>query len=391
MEQIRLGIIGIGNMGSEHCRMILAGKTPELCVAAVADPREDRQAWARRTLPEGTPIYADGMTLIEDGKCDAVLIATPHYLHPELSEAALRHGLHVLCEKPVGVYTAQIAPVLAAAKASGKTFALMFNQRTNCVYRRLKALLDSGELGQMKRVTWTITDWYRSQAYYDSGTWRATWDGEGGGVLLNQCPHQLDLLQWLCGMPTKVHAFCHEGKWHDIEVEDDVTAYLEFPSGATGVFIASTGELPGTNRLEIACDGGKIICENNQLLLWRLPMPETSFRQSQQAYPHPEITPELLETDGDNPQHMGVLNAFAAHLLHGTPLIAEGAEGLNSLALSNAMHLSAWTGETVAFPMDEDRFAALLTERRRTSRHKTTVNVTLETDHSATGAAKPEA
>ena len=286
MEKIRLGIIGIGNMGSEHCRLILSGQTPEIALTCVADPRQDRRDWAQQTLPAGTGIYADGMSLIRAHACDAVLIATPHELHPPLAEAALRAGLHVLSEKPAGVYTAQLHPVIAAARETGRTYALMFNQRTNCVYRRLKALLDSGELGALKRVTWVVTDWYRSQAYYDSGAWRATWTGEGGGVLLNQCPHQLDLLQWLCGLPTTVRAFCHEGKWHDIEVEDDVTAYLEFPGGATGVFIASTGELPGTNRLEIACDRGKVVCENGQLTLWRLPQSESAYyRRSASAYP----------------------------------------------------------------------------------------------------------
>ena len=181
MEKIRLGIIGIGNMGSEHCRLILSGQTPEIALTCVADPRQDRRDWAQQTLPAGTGIYADGMSLIRAHACDAVLIATPHELHPPLAEAALRAGLHVLSEKPAGVYTAQLHPVIAAAQETGRTYALMFNQRTNCVYRRLKALLDSGELGALKRVTWVVTDWYRSQAYYDSGAWRATWTGEGGG------------------------------------------------------------------------------------------------------------------------------------------------------------------------------------------------------------------
>ena len=389
MEKIRLGIIGIGNMGSEHCRLILSGQTPEIALTCVADPRQDRRDWARQTLPAGTGIYADGMSLIRAHACDAVLIATPHELHPPLAEAALRAGLHVLSEKPAGVYTAQLHPVIAAAQETGRTYALMFNQRTNCVYRRLKALLDSGELGALKRVTWVVTDWYRSQAYYDSGAWRATWTGEGGGVLLNQCPHQLDLLQWLCGLPTTVRAFCHEGKWHDIEVEDDVTAYLEFPGGATGVFIASTGELPGTNRLEIACDRGKVVCENGQLTLWRLPQSESAYyRHSASAYPHAETQVETLPLDGENPQHVGVLNAFAAHILHGTPLVADGAEGIRALMLSNAMHLSSWTGKPVSLPIDEGEFARLLAEKRLHSRKKQVKEVTFATDHSGTGRAE---
>jgi predicted dehydrogenase len=243
-------------------------------------------------------------------------------------------------------------------------------------------------MGPIKRMSWNITDWYRSQSYYDSGSWRATWAGEGGGVLLNQCPHQLDLLQWLFGMPTTVRAFCHEAKWHDIEVEDDVTAYLEFPSGSTGVFIASTGDLPGSNRLEVSFDRGKIVCEDGKLLRWALPgSEEADYRPGRDAYPHPDIEPEVLETDGENPQHIGVINAFAAHILTGSPLVAEGSEGVNALMLSNAMHLSSWLGKPVTTPIDEQLFAGLLAERAKHSRLKDTKDVTFTTDHSATGRA----
>lgn len=388
MNKLQLGVIGLGNMGSEHCRMVVSGKAPEIELCCVADLRQERREWAEKTLPENVKVYASGQELIDAADCDAVIIAVPHYDHPVLAEAALKRGLHVLCEKPVAVYTAQVPPVLAAAKESGKTFALMFNQRTNCVYRKMKEILDSGELGEMKRMSWTITDWYRSQAYYDSGSWRATWDGEGGGVLLNQCPHQLDLLQWLCGLPVKVRAFAHEGKWHDIEVEDDVTAYLEFANGATGVFIASTGDLPGTNRLEITCDQGKMICEGGKLWMWKLPMSESEgYRHGADAYPQPKIEPIEVETDGENPQHIGVTNAFAAHILHGTPLVAEGEEGLRALMLSNAMHLSAWLERPVELPIDEELFARLLRARRLTSCKKNTTDVTFTTDHSATGKA----
>ena len=388
MNKLHLGVIGLGNMGSEHCRMVVSGKAPEIELCCVADLRQERREWAEKTLPENVKVYASGQELIDAADCDAVIIAVPHYDHPVLAEAALKRGLHVLCEKPVAVYTAQVPPVLAAAKESGKTFALMFNQRTNCVYRKMKEILDSGDLGEMKRMSWTITDWYRSQAYYDSGSWRATWDGEGGGVLLNQCPHQLDLLQWICGLPVKVRAFAHEGKWHDIEVEDDVTAYLEFANGATGVFIASTGDLPGTNRLEITCDQGKMICEGGKLWMWKLPMSESEgYRHGADAYPQPKIAPIEVETDGENPQHIGVTNAFAAHILHGTPLVAEGEEGVRALMLSNALHLSAWLDRPVELPIDEELFARLLRARRLTSRKKNTTDVTFTTDHSATGKA----
>ena len=379
MEKIRLGIIGIGNMGSEHCRLILSGQTPEIALTCVADPRQDRRDWAQQTLPAGTGIYADGMSLIRAHACDAVLIATPHELHPPLAEAALRAGLHVLSEKPAGVYTAQLHPVIAAAQETGRTYALMFNQRTNCVYRKAKALIDSGALGEIKRMIWVVTDWYRTQSYYDAGAWRATWDGEGGGVLLNQCPHQLDLLQWLCGLPVRVRAACHEGKWHDIEVEDDVTAYLEFANGATGTFIASTGDALGENRLEIIGTHARIRIENDQLTLDTLSVDERDWCPvCKEPFGVPEIQHEIVQTDGENPQHAGVLNAFAAHILHGTPLVADGREGIRGLMLSNAMHLSSWTNQTVSLPIDEELFLKLLNEKRRTSRHKDEVDAAID-------------
>ena len=386
---LRLGIIGAGGIASLHTHNILSGKCPEVQLTAMADRKESRREWIRATVPDAA-VFCEGSDLIVSDTCDAVLIATPHYQHPTLAIEAFRHGKHVLCEKPAGVYTLQVRDMIAEAdKHPELTFGMMFNQRTNCVYRKAKALIDSGALGEIKRMIWVVTDWYRTQSYYDAGAWRATWDGEGGGVLLNQCPHQLDLLQWLCGLPTTVRAFCHEGKWHDIEVEDDVTAYLEFPGGATGVFIASTGELPGTNRLEIACDRGKVVCENGQLTLWRLPQSESAYyRRSASAYPHAETQMEILPLDGENPQHVGVLNAFAAHILHGAPLVADGAEGIRALMLSNAMHLSSWTGKPVSLPIDEGEFARLLAEKRLHSRKKQVKEVTFATDHSGTGRAE---
>lgn len=200
MEKVKLGVIGLGNMGSGHTQNILAGKTPEITLAAVADRREARRAWAQDNLP-GVPLFTEGSQLIRSGLCDAVLIATPHYQHPTLAQDAFSQGLHVMCEKPAGVYTKAVREMNAAADQSGKVFAMMFNQRTNCLYRKMRQMVQEGQLGQLKRVNWIITDWYRTQIYYDSGDWRATWSGEGGGVLLNQCPHQLDLLQWICGLP----------------------------------------------------------------------------------------------------------------------------------------------------------------------------------------------
>ena len=379
---LRLGIIGVGGIGSAHFSNIMKGMCPDIVITAAADRRESRRAWIRENGPENIAVFHEGSDMIASGACDAVLISTPHYQHPTLAAEAFRHGLHVLCEKPAGVYTLQVRDMIAAAdERPDLVFAMMFNQRTNCVYRKMKEIIEAGEIGEIKRMSWLVTDWYRTQFYYDSGAWRATWAGEGGGVLLNQCPHQLDLLQWLCGLPAKVHAFCHEGKWHDVEIEDDVTAYLEFPNGATGVFVTTTCDAPGTNRLEITGTRGKLVCENDVLTFDKLEMDERAWcRVCKEGFRKPECEHIVVETDGANPQHVGVMNAFAAAIAdRKNPLVADGREGINGLMLSNAIHLSAWMGETVTLPIDEKKFYDLLMERCKTSRHKADSDVTMDT------------
>ena len=390
MKKVRLGIIGVGNMGSGHIGNYLKGLLPEIEIVAVADRRPDRRDWARENLGDKVAIFNEGSDLIASGLVDAILIAVPHYQHPVLAVDGFKHNLHVMCEKPAGVYTKQVREMNAEAdKHPELVFGMMFNQRTNCVYRKIKEMIDDGELGKLKRVNWIITDWYRTQFYYDSGAWRATWDGEGGGVLLNQCPHQLDLVQWLCGMPCRVRAFLHEGKWHDIEVEDDVTAYLEYPNGATGVFITTTGDCPGTNRFEVTLDGGKLVVENNELYLYKLEMFEQDFSKTwKNGFGTPKCEKIKVETDGFNPQHVEVLRAFAAHIMNGEPLVASGVEGIRGLTLANAMYLSSWTGETVELPLDEDRFLEELNKRRATSRRKEDVSVTLDTEGTYGSKAK---
>lgn len=383
MKKVKLGIIGVGNIGTTHVKNITEGRCPELEITAVADRREERREWAKGVLPEGTAVFEEGDALLASGLCQAVLIAVPHYQHPVLAQAAFRQGLHVMCEKPAGVYTKAVREMNEAAEKSGLTFGMMFNQRTNCLYRKMREMVQGGELGDLKRVNWIITDWYRTQIYYDSGDWRATWAGEGGGVLLNQCPHQLDLLQWICGLPVKVQAFCHEGKWHDIEVEDDVTAYLEFANGATGVFVTTTGDAPGTNRFEVTGTKGKLVCENDTLSFWKLQEDEREFcRSAKEGFQKPPCEMVPVETDGENPQHAGVLNAFAARILRGEPLVAEGKEGIRGLTLSNAMHLSSWLEKPVEIPFDEELFLQELNKRRANSRRKEGGNITFSTEGS---------
>ena len=384
MDKVKLGIIGLGNMGTTHVKSIQAGLAPDMELGAVADRLEARRKWAAEYLPSGFPVFNEGTDLIKSGLCDAVLIAAPHYQHPPLAIEAFKAKLHVMCEKPAGVYTRQVREMNKAAEESGLVFALMFNQRTNSWFRRMHDLVQGGSLGAIKRVSWIITNWYRPQVYYDSGDWRATWDGEGGGVLLNQCPHNLDLLQWICGMPNEVRAFCHNGKWHNIEVEDDVTAYLEYPNGATGTFITSTGDAPGTNRFEVSLEWGKLVNEENtNLTLYKLDTNEREFcKTAKGGFDKPEVTVQKIDTDGSNEQHIGVLKAFAGRILRGTPLVAEGYEGINGLTLSNAMHLSSWLEKTVKLPLDEDLFLAELTKRRALSPKKQGSGAVFETSNS---------
>ena len=245
-DKLRVGIIGIGNIGSAHASAIYSGKIPNMELAALCDTNAD----VRKQLCEkydDVPIFKTHEELLQSKVCEAVIIATPHYFHPPIAIDAFRAGLHVLTEKPAGVDCASVKEMCSEAELSGKVFGVMFNQRTNKLFREAKKIVSSGELGELKRVVWIITNWYRKQAYYDSGTWRATWSGEGGGVLINQAPHNLDLWQWICGMPESVRAECYVSKFHNIEVEDDATIFAEYPNGATAVFITSTGDYPGTN------------------------------------------------------------------------------------------------------------------------------------------------
>lgn len=386
MEKIRLGILGVGNIGGDHVKRIVNGECPEITLGAVCDLKPERLAWAKEIAGETLPTFADAKEMLESGLIDSLLVSVPHYDHPKYAMMAMEAGIHVLIEKPAGVYTKQVLEMNECAKKHDVVFGIMMNQRTNCIYRKMREIVKSGELGAIKRTNWLITNWYRAQAYYDSGDWRATWSGEGGGVLLNQCPHNLDLWQWICGMPKKVHAHLHFGKWHDIEVEDDVTAYVEYENGATGVFITTTGDAPGTNRFEISMEKGKLVAEDNRLTMWKSEISEPEFSATNKnPFGQPKFQKTEVETDGENPQHKGVMNAFASAILHGTPLVAEGIEGINGLSISNAMHLSAWTGKTISIDdFDHDGYYEELMKRVATSRRKTNVTETIAADMSDT-------
>lgn len=364
MDKLRLGIIGMGNMGSGHLGYYLNGESPRVEITAFADIDPEKLRRAKDRLPSAAA-FDSADPLIESGLVDAVLIAVPHYDHPTIAIKAFEHGLHVLTEKPAGVYTRQVREMNEAAKKSGKCFGIMFNQRTNPIYAKAREIIRGGELGELKRLVWIVTNWYRTQAYYDSGSWRATWNGEGGGVLLNQAPHNLDLWQWIFGMPKRIRAFCTVGKYHDVGIEDDVTIYGEYENGATAAFITTTGEAPGSNRLEISGTKGKLVLEDGKLRWWRLKEDErTICRECKNGFVQPECDYEEYtapEPDG----HPEILNNFADHILDGTPLLAPGEEGLNSLSISNAAYISSWTDDWAEIPVAEAAFEEHLAKRCR--------------------------
>lgn len=372
MKEVRFGIVGIGNMGSSHAKNLYDLKINGAVLSAVCDIDSEKRNWAEEALP-GVRIFENYSDLLSDNEIDAVIIATPHYLHPVIAIEAFEKGLNVLTEKPAGVYVQKVLEMNAAAEKSGKVFGIMYNQRTNPIFRKAREIISSGEAGELKRVVWIITNWYRRQEYYDSGSWRATWKDEGGGVLINQCPHNIDILQWIVGMPSKVTAHCYYGKYHDIEVEDDVSAFFEFPGGATGALFTSTGENPGTNRLELSCDKAKIVIENGKLSMWKYNLSEKEYRdfssedyKSKVSYVFSEYIPEKCDASA----HNQILQNFTNSILFGEELISPGYDGIRGLTISNAIHLSDWTGKTVEIPFDDELHKQFLMEKVKESKPK---------------------
>jgi predicted dehydrogenase len=356
-KEVRLGIIGMGLMGAGHARSILSGQVPGCRVAAACDP--DRRLAAE--FPD-LPWFDDVPKLLRAGLVDAVLIATPHYAHTTAGIAALKAGLHVLVEKPISVHKADALKLIAAHRSRKQVFAAMFNQRTDPRYQTLRRMVQDGELGKIRRVNWIITDWFRPAAYYQHAGWRATWAGEGGGVLLNQCPHNLDLFQWIFGLPSKVRGFCQFGRYHKIEVEDDVTAYFEYADGGTGVFITSTGEAPGTNRLEVTGERGRLVVEGGKFEFLRNEVPTSEFsRKTKEKFQAPPVKlTEVAVPAGTGEQHVGILKNFTNAILRGEPLLAPAAEGLHSVELANAIIMSSLEQRTVDLPLPAARYAKLL-------------------------------
>ncbi len=363
-DKVRLGVIGVGGMGTYHASYIREGQVKRCEVTAVCDIDPSR-------LKPFSDIktFTDSRELIRSGEVEAVVIATPHYFHTTIGIDALEQGLHVLTEKPISVHKADCERLIAAHKNPKQVFSAMFNQRTDPHYQRIKKLIADGELGELVRITWVITDWFRTEAYYASGGWRGTWSGEGGGVLMNQCPHQLDLWQWMFGMPSKIRAICGLGVRHNIEVEDEVTAYMQYANGATGVFITTTGEAPGSNRLEIAGEMGKVVMEAGGIKWTRNEVPMTTFSKNARAgFDWPPMWNVEIPINGYGKHHQEIMQNYIDAILDGTPLMAPAEEGIKSVELANCMLYSSLTDTTVDLPLNSAAFEAQLKKLCATSK-----------------------
>ena len=377
-NKVRIGIVGLGAQGSMYAKFIVEGMVPNMEIGAICDVDPGKAEVARSTYP-GVPFYEDYITMLQGGDVDAVVTCVPHYLHPQMGIDALQRDIHALVEKPAGVYTRQVKELNAyAATKPGLTFAIMFNQRNNPLYRKIKDIVEGGEIGQLRHTNWIITTWWRPQGYYEQSEWRATWGGEGGGVLVNQAPHQLDLWQWICGVPKSVYSKVAYGFRRDIAVEDEVTAVVDYGGGATGVFITAVHDLAGTDRFEILGDKGKIVVDQSKTAtVTRLVKDEVELSKGMgmedvmklftgQVDTAEFYSTEVIEFDNVwGAQHAGVLENFAANILDGTPLIAPGSDGIHGVRLANAIHLSSWTGREVPLDFDEGEYLAELNKRIR--------------------------
>ena len=365
MNKVRIGIVGIGNIGTAHANTLFGDKVEGAVLSAVCDISPDRQQFCKENY-EGVKIFDDYHEMFASGLIDAVIVSTPHKLHCDIAMDALRANLNVLVEKPVDITISKSMAINELVKTTDKKFVIMFNQRTNDIFAKAREIVKSGALGELKRTVWIITNWYRTQRYYDSAGWRATWAGEGGGVLLNQAPHNLDLWQWICGMPVELQANCEVGKYHNIEVEDDVTILTRYENGATGMFVTSTGEYPGTNRLEISGSKGKIVVESGTLKWWKLPEDERQMCfNAEKLFPSIKCEYEEFHTQSkDGEAHKNIIQNYVNSILYGEELISPGTDGIYELTLSNAAYLSSWKGGVpVKLPFDAAEFDKELNNR----------------------------
>ena len=358
---IKYGIIGINGMGANHANLLLNNKVINASLAAICDNNETFS----KNFPE-IPFYNKTSDFFDKKIIDVAIISTPHRSHISLGKQALENNIDVIIEKPLAVTTRQCREFINCSKKFDAKFGIMLNQRTNPAFIKLKDMIIKGELGKIHRYQWTITNWFRTDYYYNISDWRTTWKGEGGGVLMNQSIHQLDLCQWLFGMPDSVYTDMRLARFHNIEVEDDVTSIMKYKDGSKGIFTTTTGEAPGVNRLEIASDFGLVIFENNRVTWKKINNSTTDFiKNSKTLFDMPDVETIKFEFPIEEDQHIEhnrILQNFTNFLLGKEELHVPGDQGLNSVELINAMILSGLEEKEIKFPLDEKKYENKLNE-----------------------------
>lgn len=374
---MRFGVVGYGNIGQAHVATLTGDAVERARLTGVVSGSDT-------PLPPGVTRYATLEDMLSADATDVVLIATPTMTHPNLGMAALAAGRHLVMEKPVAMSALQ-ARRLIEAVPDGVQAAVMLNQRYHPVYREIKNIVSAGDLGRVVRFNWIMTGWYRPDVYFLVSSWRGTWPGEGGGALLNQCIHNLDVLQWVLGLPESVVADVRFGKFHEIDVEDEVTAMLSYADGATGVVVASTGEAPGINRLDIVGDRGTLSFDGERL---SVEISQQSVSEhcasTHEMFGVPEFVKQEVPVRAELNQHACVLQDVVDAVLDGSTLATPLAEGVGSVELANAMLLSAWEERRVSLPLDAEHYQSGLDARVAASgfREAQTIEVHIDMDAS---------
>ena len=366
---VRIGLVGIGMIAENYIRLLHSGAVQGAQVTALASRNEAKlQAVVQQHALSNVACFPTAEALVRSGCVDAIIICTPHFQHPALAITALHHGVHVLVEKPVAVFGDEAAQLVAESERHPHLVCCVaYCKRTAAPYQKVKALLDSGTLGTLKRALWQATNWYRTDAYHTSSPWRGTYQGEGGGILLNQASHQLDLYLWLCGVPTTAFGFCNKGVGRNIQVENDVTAYFTYPNGATGQFITSSHEYPGTNRLELSGDKAQLILDGEHTLTLRtLETPESVYTKTATAgfgnIPYQEEVFTFAPAAPDDNWRL-LLQNFVDACAGTTAPLCSVQEAAQSIALINALYLSDWQGKPQPVPPDAAAFRTALEAR----------------------------
>lgn len=366
MNQVRMAVIGTGSMGKKYAQMIAAGSVKDMVLTAVVCRSEANIEWAKEKLNQEVQIFPDADTLYAHGDLfDAVMIVTPHKLHPEMVKQGLLAGKHMFCDKPAGVSMKQCEEMARLAREKDLKFAMMFHQRMYGKYLRIKELLEQNEIGVIRRVMMENSRYYRTQYYHKSGSWRSSWTGEGGGALINQGQHILDIWQWLVGMPQSVQAVIPFGKYNDFDVDDEATILMEYPDKRTAVFILTTGEGSWTERLEIVGSKGTILLEEDKLTISRYDQDLTEYGKNAQCNAREQMKETLTVEDypKEKEPYEEMLADFADAILTDGSVAVSGLEGLHALELTNAAYLSAFTGKKISLPMDADEYEKELTRR----------------------------